>query len=346
MRPVDDHLAERDETAVFTIVPNNNVYYAVDPNNNGATVTIEESTVVTLTTVDETALEPCTWISVADRRGVFRLTVETTETDWQQIYVQLNLLGTAQPGNGSTSGDYYLTKNPDGSTPISVSNGQATVMIPAGQSQLDFYVIPNTDLLYEPDEDVILEIAQAYSGSSLNQVDYDDTDVEAVEILQAPEFISGNDDLPISVVNSDSYSFQIDKTIAENFITMGYTRMAVGAVMAIMPSGNPEYLLEDQSGLFCIDKNSGEIFLGEEIPVNTPATNVYLLTVKSYNPSNSNSYDVATVVVSFGNPEYIELVEYTFTNLVDETPPLADSPWEDEWTTSRFVLYYYKRFFY
>ena len=205
LRPVDDHLAERDETAVFTIVPNNNVYYAIDPNNNGATVTIEESTAVTLTTVDETALEPCTWISVADRRGAFRLTVETTETDRQQIYVHLNLLGTAQPGNGSTSGDYYLTKNPDGSTPISVSNGQATVMIPAGQSQLDFYVIPNTDLLYEPDETVILEIIQAYSGSSLNQVDYDDTDVEAVEILQAPEFISAADTTPLEDVNTDGY---------------------------------------------------------------------------------------------------------------------------------------------
>ena len=328
LRPVDDHLAERDETAVFTIVPNNNVYYAVDPNNNGATVTIEESTVVTLTTVDETALEPCTWISAADRKGAFRLTVETTETDWLPIYVQLGISGTAEPGNNGSFGDYHLTSNTGGSMSGigTVSDGQVTVTIPAGQTQFDFYVMPNTDLLYEPDEDVILEIIQAYSGSNLNQIDYDDTDAEAVEILQAPEFVSGNEIFPLGDVNTDGYVKYFDPKSPQLSLLGG------APIAAANPSGRLcRYAFYDaengnsltsseENPLLSINAFSGTITVLRTM-TDTEKASAQVFTIKVYDSVYNDLYDLATLTIyalDYGLTPYTPQTHYIGPMAIEE----------------------------
>ena len=345
LRPVDDHLAERDETAVFTIVPNDNVYYAIDQTDNGAAVTIEETTVVTLTTSDDLALEPCNWISGEERAGSFRLTVETTETDWQPIHVQFDVSGTADPGNSASFGDYHFTSSTGGSTSgIGViDNGRVVITIPSGEDQYDFYVMPNADFLYEPDEEVVLEIIQAYSGSTQNQVNYDDLDVEPIEILQAPEFISGNDSSPLTDINTDYYIFSINENTARDFRTRGYKQMIVGTVTANIPSGHVEYSLEDHSDLFVINKMNGQLSLIRDVTDNdTSLTNWLELSVKAYNPEKPDTYDIAEVSIFLSDDEYSDLISYSFCNLQQEAPPLIDSD-ENEWGIEDFIWHYFSR---
>ena len=139
LSPIDDTLAEGDETAILTISTNAN-YGAGSPSSDTVTIHDDEPT-VTVTATDNSASEPG-----ADK-GVYTFTRTNAGA---ALVVNYGMTGTA-------------TNNTDYST----LNG--TVTIPSGSSTVTLTITPKDDAVAEGDETAILTIgnsANYFIGSS------------------------------------------------------------------------------------------------------------------------------------------------------------------------------------
>ncbi len=330
VRPVDDRDAESAETIVTAIQAYEN--YLIDSSHAASTITIEEETTVTLTVVDSVALEPCTWITPQDRRAQYRLEVTTTETNWNNITVHLNVSGTATPGNNGSTGDYHLTKTPVGgvsSDVVTVNGDLATIVIPGGQNSLDFYAMPNGDYDFEIDEEILLTIAQAFSRSTANQVEHTSED-ESVVVLQAPEFLSGDDPSVPLVINADSYSRFVNPSAENNSLFGGRETVAV------VPDGRSvRYFFYDEtlgnSGhsfetdpLLAIDEETGVIVKLRPM-TESEAESPLTFTIKACDSEYNQLYDLASLTLS--------AVEFSMTPYTPQTTyfnpmPIPDNLWK------------------
>ena len=330
VRPVDDRDAERDETIVTSI--QSNEQYLIDSGYGSSTITIEEDTTVTLTVVDSVALEPCVWITAQERRAQYRLEVSTTETNWNNVNVQLSVSGTATAGNNGSTGAYHLTLNPSGgvsSDVVQVVNGVATVVVPGGQTSLNFYLMPNGDYDFEQDEDVLLAIAQAFSRSTSNQVDCDSDD-DVVSILQAPEFVSGNDPNPPLAVNADSYSRYINPSLDNNSLFGGQETKAVApGNRSVRYSFYDETLGNslnsfESDPLLTIDATTGEITKLRPM-TEAEAASTLTFTIKARDSQYCQLYDLATLTL---NAVEFSMVPYTPQTTYIDPMAIPDGLWK------------------
>ena len=141
---------------------------------------------------------------------------------------------------------------------------------------------------------------QAYSGDTSNQADCFDDDFKAVEILQAPEFISGNESKPTTNVNPDSYLRYIDP-YAINTVPYGEK-----PVDAVIPSGRTcRYTFYDETNgdsltvansLLSINATTGVITVGRPMTASEIATPPSFK-IKAYDSVHNQLYDLATLTI-------------------------------------------------
>jgi len=140
--PVDNSLAEPNETVILTLTAN--AAYNLTPTvpQRTATVTIADNEpTISITASDSQASEP-------NNTGTF--TISRTGSTAGPLTVYFTRSGTAIFGSGATA-DYNLSGN--GLSAIATS-----AVIPADANHVDITVTPVDNLLYEPNETVILTL--------------------------------------------------------------------------------------------------------------------------------------------------------------------------------------------
>ena len=137
LNPVDDSVAEGDETVTLTI--SSDSHYGPG-SSNSATVTIhDDESTVTITATDNSASEPGT------DKGVFTFTRDNAGAALAVLYST----NSGQSGAATNGSDY--------------SSLSGTVTIPSGSSSVALTLIPIDDSVAESDETVTLTISDSSS---------------------------------------------------------------------------------------------------------------------------------------------------------------------------------------
>ena len=340
--PKNDAIPEGDETVILTILTAPETPNQWGPNGSGGvtypyegvgeyqTLTIRDDdnwkvstsilSVPNSTRDYSKALEPCTWISGADRHGAYLISREAVQgknaTDrTYDVLVEFTMSGTATPGNNGSTGDYHLTLNPNGGVPSDIitvgSNNKGIITIPAGANEVIVYVMPNGDYIFEPDETAILTINKAY-GSISNPSNSAawfalGNTTATVTILQAPEFVSDADPSPLPSplpINGDTYHAYISSKAKAN--TPLNMRTAINAAnnrgvkyTLVGKDANGDDVLFVENDLFKINVNTGVITTKVDFEDVQNLQSSYNLTIRAYDPAPGfeKLYDLATVPI-------------------------------------------------
>jgi hypothetical protein len=298
------------------------------------TIQDDDDWTVSSCVTDSIALEPCTWISSNERTGAFDIT-KSDGQDWTyNITVKFEMGGTAVPRNVGQSANYYLTTNSNGGVTedmvtVSLQNGKwiGSVVIPANYESITLYVMPDSNNIFEDDGNVTLTIIDAYAVSGFSFNIGSDSGGE-VTIWQAPEFISDTD----KNVDTDSRPFSINGDTYYGYVSQNAkSDTKINTPISIYAENNRgvEYSIVsgNETGLFAIDSNSGEITTTVSLKDQTNLATSYSLQIKAKDP-NSNQYDLATVPItltqwqvsrnSASKAPAISVVGCTINELADE----------------------------
>jgi hypothetical protein len=364
--PYNDALPENDETAILTLIypdiddagcgcgcgtgclPLEYDYNIIAPSSATVTIKDDDQWKVSSTVTDHIALEPCPWISGAERHGIYRINrsavagkLATDRT--YDISVEFELGGTATPGNNGSTGDYHLTKNPNGGVAgdmIYISNNKGTVIIPAGSDYVDVYVMPKGDSLFESDETVTLTVIKAYASpsnpnNSAHLFEIGDSEGTAT-IYQAPEFVSEADTNKenITVINHDFYhtSMSID-TIGPGGIIFTPQVQSSEDVRYTLTSNN-------SGGLLNINEETGEIYF-----VGTPnwplyslqINGIFQLQIKVENKDKIGLYDLADINIKLAS---VSAAKAAIADVFEDCHSFFTTWWIGSNTCERFALYF------
>ena len=308
---------------------------------------------IEIETTDEEALEPCDAILTdAELSGCFVVSrVPTSDAlFWQSLspslyefdvsYAVTVELEVAEPTEGddvtASVQDYEFR------TTLTGSSCGATITIPADVTQQTVYVRALADSLFEKDEIVSVSLDSAWAGNASHTFSCSN-DVAEITIIQAPEFISGNDSSPPTNVNHDTYSLYVDPRRIHGDYGLLFSDFPVAT--AIPPSNRyRDYAFYDPTTgnspvssltnpLLGIN-GIGEIFVLRkmtEAEILNPPTFV----IKVYDSNYTQSYDLATIVV---RPLTIGLhVDTDRNNVIDA----RDESGKDEWTEKEGAIILY-----
>ncbi|AFY47882.1 FG-GAP repeat protein [Nostoc sp. PCC 7524] len=199
--PVDDILLEDAET--ITINLNQAIEYAVDPNNNSGTVTIDPSDPLSIVTIQATD-------SQANERGgdLGRYTLTRTPSDGELRELTINL--SLDAGNTATlTNDYNLEVNGEVITPI---NNNFNITFAEGQSELNIDLIPVNEFVNEDAETITLNLNQSSeyavdpnnNSGTVTIAPSDPLSIVAIRAIDSRSFERGGDIGRYSLTRTDS----------------------------------------------------------------------------------------------------------------------------------------------
>ena len=302
---------------------------------------------IEIETTDEEALEPCDAIltdaelsgcfvvsRVPTSDALFRQSLSPSSYEFDVSYAVTVELEVAEPTEGddvtASVQDYEFR------TTLTGSSCGATITIPADVTQQTVYVRALADSLYEKDEIVSISLDSAWAGNASHTFSCSN-DAAEITIIQAPEFVSNNDETnpPTGTSGYDYYTGYVDRRVTGSaplnvnpriFAYVNDTREVRYAII----SGN-------EDGYFSLDANTGVITLNEDFTehIKDVGEATYWITIKAYDIDNPQLYDVAYVVVV---PLSIGLRGDTDrNNIIDEDDENGKGTWTN--SSGAIILY-------
>lgn len=302
---------------------------------------------IEIETTDEEALEPCDAIltdaelsgcfvvsRVPTSDALFRQSLSPSSYEFDVSYAVTVELEVAEPTEGddvtASVQDYEFR------TTLTGSSCGATITIPADVTQQTVYVRALADSLFEKDEIVSISLDSAWAGNASHTFSCSN-DAAEITIIQAPEFVSNNDETnpPTGTSGYDYYTGYVDRRVTGSaplnvnpriFAYVNDTREVRYAII----SGN-------EDGYFSLDANTGVMTLNEDFTehIKDVGEATYWITIKAYDIDNPQLYDVAYVVVV---PLSIGLRGDTDrNNIIDEDDENGKGTWTN--SSGAIILY-------